>query len=118
MRLSAFLALALTVAACTEDPAPDAGPTLSVRALYEASLYDGDAMRVRHEAIPGVMPAMRMDLRVRTPGLLDGVPEGALLQLTLDSLSYAVLDLEVLPPGTELDLAPGPDDGSGVSFDP
>lgn len=96
--VAATLAL---VAGCAE-PEP---PTLQVRAVYLAPMYDGAAMRVDHEAIPDVMPAMEMPLSVTSPDLLADLAEGAIVQLTLDSASLRVIDIERLPDGTVLSLA-------------
>ena len=115
MARSALLALAVALAACAGDaPEAEAPATVSVRAVFVAPLYDGAAATVDHEAVPGWMPAMRMDLRVASPALLDGLAGGDPVRLTLDSLSLEVVGVEPLPPGTALTLAP---DAPGVSFD-
>lgn len=107
--------LALALAACGDSPQPESpAATLTVRALYVESMYDGQAMMVNHEAIPDRMPAMRMPFRVTEPALLDGVPQGAPVRLTLDSTSLVVVAIETLPAGTDLDLHEGGDDGQGV----
>ena len=98
------IALALlALGACADAPA---GPpaTLSVRGVYVRPVYDGQAMMVDHEAIPGRMPPMRMAFRLDEPGLLDRVTEGDRVRLTLDSASLAVVGVEPLPAGTDLDL--------------
>lgn len=97
-----WLAVAVAVAACAE-PAP---PTIAVRAVYVGPRFDGQAALVDHEAIPGRMDAMRMGVRVGTPGAFDGIEPGTAVRLTLDSLSLAVVAAEPLPAGTALDLAP------------
>ncbi|WP_412060234.1 copper-binding protein [Rubrivirga sp. IMCC45206] len=94
------VALAL-LAGCAEPRAP----TLQVRAVYLEPMYDGQAMRVDHEAIPEVMPAMEMPLSVASPDLLADLAPGAIVRLTLDSASFRVLDVERLPAGTALTLA-------------
>ena len=101
-RPASWLAAALAVAACAE-PAP---PTVTVRAVYVEPQFDGQAALVDHEAIPGRMDAMRMGMRVATPGAFDGVAPGTAVRLTLDSASLAVVGVEPLPAGTPLDLAP------------
>ena len=108
MRLALLALCSAALAACADGP-PEA-PTLTVRALYLAPLYDGQAMDVEHEAIPDRMPAMRMPFRVADPAVLEGLAEGAAVRLTLDSASLAVVAVEPLPAGTVLDLE-GVDDG-------
>ena len=103
MRAPLALAL-LALGACAD--APPEPPTLSVRGVYLQPMFQGEAMEVDHEAIPGRMPAMRMPFRVADPSVLDGLPEGAAVRLTLDSASLRVLDVETLPAGTPLDLEP------------
>ena len=105
--------LALAVGACSEAPAPRDGATITVRAVYLQSQYEGQAMLVDHEAIAGRMPAMRMAMQVYTPALLDSLTEGAKVRLTLDSTSLLVRDVEVLPFETVLNLHEGDTNGRG-----
>ena len=84
--------------------APPKAPTLTVRAVYLESMYDGQAMNVDHEAIPDRMPAMRMPFRVVDPAVLEGLAESTAVRLTLDSASLAVVAVEALPDTTALDL--------------
>lgn len=107
--LALALLSVLPLAACADGPpAPASGATVRVRGVYVQPVFDGRAIRVNHEAIPGRMPAMVMDFRLYTPALVDSVTEGARVRLTLDSASLEVLDIETLPFETDLDL-----DGSG-----
>ena len=110
----ALLALAVFALGACADAPPDAGPTLSVRGLYIEPLFDGEAIRVNHEAIPDRMPAMVMDFRLGTPTLADDLAEGTPVRLTLDSASLRVLDVEALPSETDLDLGPGSGGGGAV----
>ena len=103
--MRALLTLALVALGACAD-APPEPPTLRVRGVYLQPMFQGEAMEVDHEAIPGRMPAMRMPFRVADPSVLDGLPEGAAVRLTLDSASLRVLDVETLPAGTPLDLEP------------
>ncbi|WP_412070516.1 copper-binding protein [Rubrivirga sp. IMCC43871] len=107
MRPVLLVATLVLAAGCTQ-PEP---PTLRVRAVYLEPMYDGQAMRVDHEAIPDVMPAMEMPLSVLSPDLLADLAPGAIVRLTLDSASLRVLDVERLPEGTVLTL--GEDDPDG-----
>ena len=97
-----WLAGLIAVGACAE-PAP---PTITVRAVYVGPRFEGEAALVDHEAIPGRMDAMRMGMRVETPGAFDGIAPGTAVRLTLDSLSLAIVGAEPLPEGVTLDLAP------------
>jgi len=106
MRLLAA-ALLLTVAACADAPDSTPAPAVTVRGVFLGPAYDGEAMRVDHEAIAGRMPALAMDFRVVSPELLDGLTEGDKVRLTLDSTSLAVRDVEILPEETDLELEPG-----------
>jgi Cu/Ag efflux protein CusF len=102
VRPTALLAV-LALAACAAEPER---PTLDVRARFVEAKYDGQAATVEHEAIPGRMPAMRMDLSVADPALLDGLAPGAPVVLRLDSARFQIVGVEPLPPGTVLDLEP------------
>lgn len=110
--MRALLALALLAFGACADAPPDDGPTVTVRGVYVEPVFEGQAMRVDHEAIPGRMPAMAMDFRVDSPALLDGLAEGGPVRLTLDSASLKVLDVEALPAGTDLTLDSGGDGGA------
>ena len=93
--------------ACADAPAGAPSATVEVRGVFVRPMYDGQAMLVNHEVIPGRMPAMRMAFRLYMPALIDSVEEGARVRLTLDSASLEVLDIETLPFETDLDLDPG-----------
>lgn len=109
--LAVLLALAAGCAGEPEPP-PPAG-SLLVRAVYIEPAFDGQAILVDHEAIPGRMPAMRMPFRLYTPALLDSLTEGARVALTLDSASLEVIDVRALPFETVLQLDPGDGNGRG-----
>src|SRR5690606_20528034 len=85
MRRCALLPLLLLAAGCAERPAEGGDPArgeaapaeevsvgYTVRGVFLGALYDGQAATVRHEAVPGLMPAMEMDFRVADPALLEG----------------------------------------------
>lgn len=114
-----YLVFALaTLTACADPPPEPPAATIVVRGVYVQPMYEGEAMLVNHEAIPDRMPAMQMAFRVDTPGLLDSLPEGARVALTVDSVSLDVIDVETLPVDTVLDLEPSPGDGpTGVGPD-
>ena len=103
------LAALAALAACADAP-PD-GPTVAVRGVFVEPLFDGQAIRVDHEAVPGLMPAMRMALRTASPDLTDGLAPGDKVRLTLDSASLAVVAVEPLPAATPLVLHDAAEDG-------
>ncbi len=114
LTLSAHVVVcALALGACADAPAEEPA-TVEVRGVFVESMYDGQAMLVNHEAIPGRMPAMRMAFRLATPALLDGIAGGTPVRLTLDSTSLEVLDVDGLPSGTALELGPDAPDGAGA----
>jgi len=91
------------------DARPDTIPSgFVVRGVYRGMVYDGAAAIVDHEAISGVMPAMRMPLRAADPADLDGLQEGDKIEFRLDDpdgTGYVMMDISPLPPETELILA-------------
>ena len=97
MKRPALLLLLLLAAGCAErpaeveDPAREEAPpaeetsvSYTVRGVFLASLYDGQAATVRHEAVPDLMPAMTMDLRLADPALLDGLAPGDSIRFRLE----------------------------------
>ncbi len=102
----------LTLAACADAPAPTE-PQIEVRALYIEPAYNGEAIFVHHEAIPGRMPAMRMAFRLFTPALLDSLTEGAKVTMTLDSASLEVVNVREISFETILNLEDGDENGVG-----
>ena len=91
------------------DAAADASdePTsYTVRGIYVGPVFDGQAMRVDHEAIPGFMEAMTMDLEMAAPNVIDGIEPGDKIQFTLKVREYDIVveSAETLPPDTELEL--------------
>lgn len=108
MRPLALAVVWLAASGCG-DPAdaPPAAETVAVRGVFVESLYDGQAARIDHEAIPGHMDAMRMDFRVADPSLLNGLAEGdkATFEVEVDP-AIRVVGVERLPADTPLELAP------------
>ena len=102
MRLALLLALAL--AACS-DPAPDPQDLVTVRGVFVEPLFDGQAARFDHEAVPGWMDAMTMPFAVSDPALVAELPRGTKVELVIDTTGGAnVVGLERLPAATELRL--------------
>lgn len=91
------------------DARPDTIPSgFLVRGVYQGMVYDSAAAIVDHEAISGVMPAMRMPIRVADPAALRSLREGDKIRFRLDDpdgTGYVMVDVEPLPPETELILA-------------
>lgn len=119
----ALLLLGAALAGCGEAPeAPEAPPpsdpanagvSFIVRGIYHGVLYDSTAAAVEHEAIPGLMGAMRMQLRVASPAELRGLRKGDKITFELvqpEGSGYLMRGVEKLPPETELKLAPSPPD--------
>jgi Cu/Ag efflux protein CusF len=117
-----LLPLLLLAAGCAERPAEGGDPArgeaapaeevsvgYTVRGVFLGALYDGQAATVRHEAVPGLMPAMEMDFRVADPALLEGLVPGDPIRFRLEDRGdgLRVTEVERLPPGTALDLGPG-----------
>ena len=80
-----------------------------VRGRVVGFAYNGEAVVVEHEAVPGYMQAMRMTLRPESRILLQDVEAGDVIAFRLvvpeHDASY-IDEIEVLPPETELDLPP------------
>jgi Cu/Ag efflux protein CusF len=75
--MRAALLTLLLLAACA--PADRPAPTERIyetRGIYHGPRFDGEAASVEHEAIPDVMEAMRMDLRLEDPAELDRLTPG------------------------------------------
>ncbi|MEM6783402.1 MAG: copper-binding protein [Bacteroidota bacterium] len=108
----ALLFVALALVACGSDTSTD-NPALSadsytVRGLYEGTRFEGAAVSVVHEAIPGVMDAMRMSLVLDDPAEVDGLAIGTKVGFTVTVGDRLVAsDFEALPDTTTLDLPDG-----------
>jgi len=76
-----FLAL-LTVSACR--PATPPVKQYEMKGQILAVLPEAQQLTIKHEDIPGFMPAMTMNYRVATPELLDGRTPGELITATLE----------------------------------
>lgn len=101
MRFSALLLLLVAVG-CSDA---ESTPTVAVRAVYLESLFNGQAARFDHEAVPGWMDAMTMPFAVADPSLLEGIEPGTPVEIAMDTVEARVVGLTPLPAGTALDLA-------------
>ena len=91
----------LVVAGCTPAPEP-----VAVRAVYEKTVFDGAAATFDHEAIPGVMDAMRMDLPIARTDLVAALRSGDKVTLSLlTEPRLEVVAVAPLPDSTALRLA-------------
>ena len=100
--------LALLASGCAPEPA-EPTPTVAVRAVYERTVFDGAAASFDHEAVPGVMAAMRMDLPLADPAVVAGLAPGDRVTLALRTEPrIEVVSATPLPDSTRLHLAPRP----------
>lgn len=95
----------LCLAACGDpEPPPEAGRTYEVRGEVLGSRFDGAALRIRHEEIPGYMEAMTMDFKLKDPASAANLQAGDKIRFryVVADLDSWIEDIEVLPPDTEL----------------
>ena len=106
MRIAPLLALAsLPLASACGDPAPDPETLVTVRAAFVESLFEGQAARFDHEAVPGWMDAMTMPFAVEDPALVAELPRGAPVEIQIDTTAGAnVVAVRRLAADTELRL--------------
>ena len=98
-----LLLLALLAAGCASDPPAE---TVEVRAVYERTVFDGAAATFDHEAIPGEMDAMRMDVPLADAALVAGLAPGDKVALALETEPrLRVVAIRPLPDSTRLRLA-------------
>ena len=103
----------IVLAGCSER---EVETVYDVRGRYAGAAFNGQAIVVDHERIPGYMEAMRMTLKLDDPADLEGVEPGDNIsfELVVTEEETYVRDLAVLPADTELQLdtftAPAPAD--------
>ena len=91
LRFPAVLLLAVTLAACAAGKPPATTREFPLTGEVLAVSPDRTAIKVKHEAITGFMPAMTMDFNVKSPAALDAVAVGDRIAATLvltDEESY------------------------------
>src|SRR5438093_13494706 len=64
----------------TAPPAAAQGPQYDIRGKVVSVSADKKAVNVDHEAIPGVMMAMKMEYAVENPQMLEGLKAGDAVQ--------------------------------------
>ncbi len=92
---------------CSSEPVQE--DRYQVRGVFLGQRFEGVAMRVRHEAIPGFMGAMAMDFKLADPSELEKLSPGdkvAFVYVVTVDDSYAE-GIEILPPETPLELEEG-----------
>jgi Cu/Ag efflux protein CusF len=113
----AVLAVASALTACergargareaTATPTPAAEPgarqtsagTYDIRGTVMSVAADRRSVSLDHEAIAGLMPAMKMDYPVKEPRILEGIQAGDMVQGRLEAKdgSYLLVSVEKRP---------------------
>ena len=91
---------------CSSEPETPDAVVYTVRGRFLGLRFEGRAMRVEHEAIPGYMETMTMDFRLREPGEAAGLAVGDKIQFryVVSGIDAFAEGVERLPPETELQL--------------
>lgn len=100
---AALLLMVAVFAGC----AGEKGQTYEVRGIYIGPDFQGEAIKVDHEAIPGYMDAMEMSFKLRDRDMLTPIKPGDKIRFTLlvSDGSSTVQDIEKLPDDTPLKLS-------------
>lgn len=93
----------LLLAGCSDEQT-----VYEVRGVYQGPAHGGQAVRMDHEAIEGLMEAMTMTFRVKDPRVLDGLDRGDKVTFTLVATATGTFieRISPLPDDTPLELAP------------
>jgi protein SCO1/2 len=97
---------ALAVTGCDGSQEQTARDVYQVRGLFEGLRFEGQAIRVQHEEIPGLMEAMSMDFKLSNPSEAEGLEPGDKITfryIVTEDDSF-IEDIAVLPPETQLEL--------------
>lgn len=100
------------------DPEPQV--IYEVRGEVVGLRFQGAAVRIRHEAIPGSMEAMTMDFKLRDPGSAQALQPGDKVRfryIVAGDDAWAE-SFELLPPDTPLALPEAPAEGSTSDSEP
>jgi Cu/Ag efflux protein CusF len=105
MRAALLALLLLTACAPAERPATTER-IYETRGIYHGPRFDGEAASIEHEAIPDVMEAMRMDLRLEDPTELDRFTPGDRVRfdIVVRGAEVRARHFERLPDTTRLEL--------------
>ncbi len=98
--------LGLTPVASCSKPA-ESGKTFTVRGEVVGKPFEGQALRIRHETIPGVMEAMTMDFKLKDPAAGEKILNGDKIRFryVMNGVDSYIDRIEVLNADTSLDLA-------------
>lgn len=90
-----------------EPTVVETGESWTARGIYLGSKFEGQAVSIDHEDIPGLMDAMKMDFLIDSPEDMNGITEGDKVTFRLDYIDNRVVasDFYVLPDTTTLTLA-------------
>lgn len=102
------LSLMMLLLACSgSQPASEPEQVYQVRGIFLGMRFEGRAIRVHHEEIPGYMEAMRMDFKLKEGEQTQTLEPGDIIEfryvLTKDGDAY-VEGIEKLPAETPLNL--------------
>ena len=117
--LTALLALAACGGSGEENALPD--EVYGVRGIYEGPRFEGAAVSVNHEAVPGLMDAMQMDFRLADTASVAHLAPGQKVRfhVAITPDGARAFGFERLPDGTRLQLAgmPLPADSADTEAD-
>ena len=107
--------VAFGLVGCTDEPAAvpasesanEVSIRYTVRGQFVRSVYDGQAAVFDHEAVPDVMPAMQIEMRVADPDLLATIQPGDKVRFRLEDAGrgLVITALERLSADALLQLA-------------
>ena len=97
--------LMVFTASCGENE-EEHSEVYDVRGQYLRMDTDGQYVSVVHETIPGVMDAMRMNLRIEDESVAEDFQQGDIIafKMTRTDRGWFIYDIEKLPEDTKLEL--------------
>ncbi len=100
-----YLILILLLAGCGSETKEEE-EVYEVRGRYLSTQIGGESISVIHEAIPDVMHAMRMELRIDDPSVSERFQTGDIIafEMVNTESGWYARNIEMLPPDTELEL--------------
>lgn len=104
-----FLLISLLLFGCggeEQSPVIEETASYDVRGIYVTTDYQNLTVTILHEAIPDVMNAMRMSLRLDNSQAVEDLERGDKISFRLArvGMQWYARDIELLPEGTELEL--------------